>query len=145
VRFILLCYNFETPVKVFATAAYQDNDKENGVIRSLNAILWFKDGKMAKMDCSFDLTIRHFAEISGDKSSIRIDDFVMGKPKAEYTMTNGLFDKTIVPVDECIQESELIDCFSNGIDESWGEQTLKTQLVCDVLCKSAIEETPIEL
>ena len=132
------------PIKVFATATYQDNDKDNSVITSLDAILWFKDGKKAKLDCSFNVTIRHNAEIVGDKSAIRIDDFVMGTDKSEYTITNGLYERIKKSVDGCTQECDLIDCFANGIDNSWGIQTLKTQQVCDMLLKSAYEEKIIE-
>eukprot|EP01080_Neovahlkampfia_damariscottae_P011513 gene11513-4677_t len=144
VKFILHFYNWELPEQLFATGNYKNNDKNN-VLTGLNAILWFKNGRKAQFDISFEMSRRQIALVTGTKSSFRLDNFVTaGDGKMSYEIASGRnFIKH--EVDECVQEKNLIETFSNKISEEWGEQSLKTQIVIDSLEESATKESIISI
>lgn len=136
VKWISIFYEWDIPTKVFSECKYH----KNGSILSLNAILWYQDGKMAQLDCSFDMTFQQVGEVIGKNGSFIIDDFVL--PRTDKTKVfiykNG--EKSTLEFPDCIQETELIKIFSKGIGQSWSKESIVTQKILDIIFESTTQK-----
>jgi predicted dehydrogenase len=135
------------PTRVFATARYRDD-----VERSLSAILWFADDRIASFDCAFDTTFRKWMEIAGTEGSIVCDDFAnpWDVSKARFWVHDRQGKASQENFPGCVQEVRMIECFtdivrSERLEPEWVERTINTQIVCSAIDFSARTETLIEL
>ena len=111
--------------------------------------------RLARFQCSYCHPLRQWVEIVGDKGCIRIPDFVIGSPseaeveiETESTLNDleTLHRRTLerLVVENCIQEAEMIECFSriaagiDPIDSQWPRWAIETQRVTDAIMKSAV-------
>ena len=110
--------------------------------------------RLARFQCSYCHPLRQWVEIVGDGGCIRIPDFVIGSPseaeveiETESTLNEleTLHRRTLerIVVENCIQEAEMIECFSriaagiDPIDSQWPRWAIETQRVTDAIMNSA--------
>jgi predicted dehydrogenase len=135
------------PEHIVATARFH-----NGVDMGLSTILTFKDGLQATFDCAFDTCFRNWLEVAGTTHSLVCDDFVqpVSDDKTRFWIHDekGKSEEFRVPGKN--QIVYLIEDFcalaaSGKPDYSWGEHSLKTQQLCDLILKSATTGQAIKL
>ena len=110
--------------------------------------------RLARFQCSYCHPLRQWVEIVGDEGCIRIPDFVIGSPseaEVEFETQSTLNDLETIHrrtferfvVENCIQEVEMIECFSriaagiDPIDSQWPRWAIETQRVTDAIMSSA--------
>ena len=135
------------PSRVWATArTFQD------VEVNLSGFLWFDGDGVAAFDCGFDTVPRKWFEIAGTQGSLVCDDFVHpndeSKPRYWAHDAAGASTEHVVP--DTAHEVRMIECFSEivrsgELDDSWPNQSLRVQRVCDALDRSARRGEPVEL
>jgi predicted dehydrogenase len=138
VRAILWAFG-DLPTRVFGTA----HDKV-GVEFNLSGLLWFANERMASFDCGFNTGSRKWFEVAGTKGSLICDDFtVPWKAEVARFWVHGTSGKDAEHrIEECIQEVEMIERFSNivqtgQLDAHWPSVAVDTMRVCDALLESA--------
>ena len=138
VRAILWAFG-DLPTQVFGTA----HDKV-GVEFNLSGLLWFANERMASFDCGFNTGSRKWFEVAGTKGSLICDDFtVPWKAEVARFWVHGTGGKDAEHrIEECIQEVEMIERFSNivqtgQLDAHWPSVAVDTMRVCDALLESA--------
>jgi xylose dehydrogenase (NAD/NADP) len=151
---ILFFFNDELPIKVWATADYKNNDKENGVIVRCDGILWFSHNRKASFDCSFIDCFKQDAEYMSYNSIVRINDFVIANEDvgASYTVCDGEGKEVAFSVNPHVQHVHLFNTFASLAQSptspealSWGERTYRNMKVLDAIYQSAYEEKPVNL
>ena len=144
VRAIL--WTFEaTPTQVFATARYT-----NGVDFNLSGMLWFEEDRLATLDCGFDTAHRKWFEIAGTEASLVCDDFTVPTTEESSRFWIHGTDNEKHEIGHCIQEINMIECFSNivingSIETQWSDIAVKTMTICDALQQSARTEKVVVL
>ena len=110
--------------------------------------------RLARFHCSFRHPLRQWVEIVGDEGCLRMPDFVIGSPteaeiqiETESSLTEGdaaqRCTRERLVVEDCVQEAEMIECFSriaagmNPVDPQWSQWALDTQRVTDAIMSSA--------
>lgn len=110
--------------------------------------------RIARFQCSFRHPLRQWVEIVGKNAAMWMHDFVIGSPteavldiETESSLTEGdaahecHHERVVVP--DCVQEAEMIECFSRiaagmePIDPRWPRWALDTQRVIDGIMSSA--------
>jgi len=149
----------EKPYKVFSTAVFTGDDKEHGVPNRLNAMLYFKDNKIAKFECSFDAKFEQWFEITGTAASLWCWDFCQPYLSLEATNTTSKYlagyevrkQLTITPFTmesrhelNMIKEMERI-IKSGVLENRWFEETLMNQEIIDAILESAMTEKMVIL
>ncbi|MCG9129863.1 Gfo/Idh/MocA family oxidoreductase [Candidatus Poribacteria bacterium] len=144
VRAILWAFE-ETPTQVYATARYT-----NDVDFNLSAILWFRDDRIATMDCGFDTALRKWFEIAGTKASLVCDDFTVptNEESSRFWIHGNTNEK--YEIGKSIQEINMIEHFSNivingTLESYWTKIAVETMSVCDALRKSAQTDKIVKL
>lgn len=150
-RFTLWAYGFEMPE--FVRCDYVDKTEE-GVPLQLLASMRFSGGRSAAFDASFKACLRQWAEVAGEKASLSLNDFVVGKSETslEWSVTTGgISDKAITFPQEVAAKSivgatqahtSLVECMSRlvaggKLDDSWPKVALQTQQLLVALDASA--------
>lgn len=147
IRFALWVFNWELPVAVYATARKRNDGK---VPIDCIARLEFSNDRVAFFDCSFINAFRQTAEVSSDRSVMRLDDFVIARsaescfyevvnnPGLSKTHCSVVGDAARVEVKNCCQEAEMWADFSKlvSIPEArpssyWPKICYLTQVVLD--------------
>jgi predicted dehydrogenase len=165
IRFALWVMKYQMPLRVSARMLSQAGraDSSSPVPTEFSAELFFSDGISANFYCSFITETQQWADISGSKGRIHVNDFVVPYYANEigYTVANGALyqkscsfhmeeraHKVTIPEysdgSENSQETNLFRNFSNLVlsgkhDKSWSEIAMKTQIVMDASLKSAHE------
>jgi hypothetical protein len=110
--------------------------------------------RIAHFQCSFIHPLRQWVEIVGDEGCLRMQDFVIGSPteaeievETESGLTEGdaahRWNRERIVVRDCVQEAEMIECFSriatgsDPIDPQWPRWAMDTQKVTDAVMSSA--------
>jgi predicted dehydrogenase len=171
IRFTLWTMNYQLPTQVsarlLATAARADSPAQ--VPLEFSAELLFPDGVSASFYCSFQTENQQWANISGTKGHIQVDDFVLPffGDEVRFDVTNSAFQVSgcdfamerrtrTVALSEysnshpTAQETNLFRTFSELVtsgrrDPHWGEIALATQKVLDACWKSARSEQSVHL
>ncbi|MBX7102894.1 MAG: Gfo/Idh/MocA family oxidoreductase [Gemmataceae bacterium] len=133
------------PVRVFATASYW-----NGVDSSLTAILWFQEGRVATMDCGFDLPLRQSLSITGTEGAIRIPQMWLPDEESAFEVYDreGACELIACPCRSQIvcMLDDFADAVQNGRNPLPGaDESARTLRVMDAIAQSAREERPVEL
>jgi predicted dehydrogenase len=133
------------PARVYATAEFR-----NGVDVSMQALLWFADGRTASFDCGFTMPYRGWLEITGTTGVVRVPGMWLPPRRAVFeTHRDGL------PIAETIVEGEdqierMIDNFSQNIRDGTPvhpspDEAVRTLRVLDALARSARENRLVEV
>ncbi|EKX48165.1 hypothetical protein GUITHDRAFT_106240 [Guillardia theta CCMP2712] len=144
--------------QVYAVAHKRNSE---GVIKSLNATLFYDDGRFASLDCGFDTNCRQTLEIAGTKSSIRLDDFVLNasEESSSFIVNTSAFKDSGMIVEQtsskheaggCCQEVRMVECMSKivrtrQLEDYWPKIALQTQRTIDAIMKSAESGQPVKL
>jgi len=163
IRFALGILDWELPTKVTGhmLSEYRPPDGSAPVPTDFAAELFFANGVSAGFYCSFLAEIQQWANLAGTKGSIHVPDFVLPRYGAElvFDVSNPVFNVTGCDFNmeehvrrcavreysnsaENAQETNMFRHFSELVlsgqrDDSWGEISLKTQLVLDACLQSA--------
>lgn len=146
VRGILWAFE-EMPHAVYARASYG-----NGVDMELSGMFSFSDNRTAAMDCGFSMQGRRWLELAGTEAALGMDDFVLplSTEESSYWISTGKGYREQVGFGPCIQEVEMIEAFSEcvqqqTIEKSWIQDALDTTKVCCALAESAESGRVVEL
>ena len=145
VRFALWTMNWQTPRRVEGRILAHAGGTRAGVPVAFSGELHFDGGVTSGFYCSFETPFRQWAEISGAKGWLRLDDFVVPKAGAESSYE---VNHHPVPSDGsagqpvAAQETNMIRNFaeqarSGRLNEDWPDWSLKTQRVMDAAMASA--------
>ena len=149
IRFTLWAYNYELPSSVSCT--YIDRTDE-GVPTHAIAQMRFEGGRTASFMCSFKTGRRDNAEVFGERMSLSLEDFVVTSAldTVEYKLVKTGFGPKAetFPVEfknqeihGGVQHVALVEAFCkivlSGLDETWPEHALGTQIVLDAMVLSA--------
>lgn len=171
IRIALWTMNFEMPVSVMGRMIRETgrSDSPDSVPVSFSAEMTFAGGATASYYCSFETELQQWANISGTKGLVSMNDFVVPCEGAEAVFqveqlaaVNDLCNFYMeehtnrVAVHEhgashvSAQETGLFRTFSSLVlsgktDSYWPEVALKTQQVLDACLLSAREKREIEL
>ncbi|MEQ8785617.1 MAG: Gfo/Idh/MocA family oxidoreductase [Pirellulaceae bacterium] len=135
------------PERVWATGRYV-----NDVDVSLSAVLWFPGDRVASFDCAFDLMLRKWFEIAGNRGSLVCDDFPrawnIDKPRFWIHGGEGKASEHVAA--PLVQEVCMIEAFTRGIrsgtlNEDWPRQAVDVQRVCDALDRAARSGSVVNL
>ena len=162
-RFALWVMNYQMPLRVsgrMLTEAKRD-DSNSAVPTEFSGDLFFENGVSASFYCSFLTETQQWANISGNKGYVYVNDFVVPYfgNETSFTVTNGCLNQRScdfhmedhtrrIAVPEYSQgwvnsqETNLFRNFSHlvlsgKIDPVWSEIALKTQRVVDACLLSA--------
>jgi predicted dehydrogenase len=171
IRFILWAMNFQLPQRVTGhlLATHCRPDSILPVPTDFSGELFFPGGVSAAFYCSFVAETQQWANISGTKGYLHVDDFVLPWYGSElgFEVTRPLYDvrgcdfnmqsrSRRVIVNEYSnsfapsQESNMFRTFashvlSGQVDQRWGEIAMKTQQVLDACLASASNGTAVSL
>lgn len=163
IRFSLWAMNYQMPERVqgHLLGEVKRSDSQASVPTDFSGELYFANGISAGFYCSFNTGTQQWANISGTKGYIHLQDFVVGNYGNEMalTVTNAGLTQNVcdfnmedhtrrVTIPEYSngwinsQETNLFRNFSDlvlgqKIDSIWSEIALKTQKVMDACLKSA--------
>ncbi|HVU08726.1 MAG TPA: Gfo/Idh/MocA family oxidoreductase [Verrucomicrobiae bacterium] len=149
-RFALWAMNWKLPREVRATILSERRARKNlaPVPVDFSAELIFDDRTSVSFYCSFIAQYQNWAQISGDRGQLRVDDFVhsTGDPEPVFHL-NQKEIRTKYPRNfpkDLAQATAMIRNFSNQIhsgklNDEWPMWALKTQKVLDACLKSALK------
>jgi predicted dehydrogenase len=163
IRLALWIMKEQTPEKVAGRilSRHGRDDSEQQVPIEFSGELFFSGGVSSSFYCSFITENQQWANVSGAKGSVYLEDFVLPFYGCEsaFTVSQPVFRahgcefnmeghtrRYAVPEfsdgKPNSQESNMIRTFANivcsgKLEPAWGEQALKTQLVLDACLKSA--------
>jgi predicted dehydrogenase len=166
IRFSLWVMNYQMPERVSGRLLHQHGrgDSRQPVPTEFSGELFFRDGVSASFYCSFRTQLSQWADVSGSKGYIRLNDFVVpyfGCESAFETHNSVLRMRGCEynVEDHCrrfaaaeysngapnAQETNMIRAFadivvSRKLEPKWGEIALQTQQVVDACMRSAREE-----
>jgi len=166
IRLILWAVNYEMPERVSARLLTEGkrDDSPAAVPLEFSGELFFKGGISSTFYCSFITENQQWANFSGNKGYVQLNDFVLPfyGPESSFEVNNTAFD-----VDGCnfhmkqyptrhtvkeysdgmpgSQESRMIETFSalalsGEPDPHWPEIALKTQQVMDACLAAAASD-----
>ncbi|KAL0485616.1 oxidoreductase [Acrasis kona] len=147
IRKSLWAFDYELPVSVIATASI---DKQTGAIMDVDAILQFSNDRSAVFTNSMRESNRQWVDLISEEQCIHVDRFVgpakrNGRNECSYTVENKGDADTLetIDVEECKQETEVINDFSKEAREPlgesalrWGDESEKTMIVLDAVYES---------
>ena len=171
IRFALWTMKFEMPNSVSARILTERKraDSPQPVPLEFSAELHFSNDVTANFYCSFITYHQQWANISGDRGYIQINDFVLPyeAPETSFDISNAEFivdgcdfsmknSRRTVNVKESgssttdSQETQLFKTFSGivnsgKIDNRWADYALRTQIVLDTCLQSARDEAPLQI
>jgi predicted dehydrogenase len=171
IRFALWVMKERLPEKVAGRILNRHgrNDSEQQVPVEFSGELFFPDGVSGSFYCSFVAENQQWANVSGAKGAVHLQDFVLpfygcelafGVSKPVFRVQGCEFNmqgherRYAVPEfsdgKPSSQESNMIRTFANivasgKLEPAWGEQALKTQLVLDACLKSARDDGKLTL
>lgn len=150
----LLAMDWELPVSVQASA---ERLPATGAIIAAQALMTFKDGRTGSFTLSFSTGFRQSLEITGEKATLVVDDFVITKewgpdppgrtpPRTRregYLITDGLNVLLTRSFDTVVQEEIMIRDFvaaaaDKGLREKWAREALLTQTLLDMVHKAIV-------
>jgi predicted dehydrogenase len=166
IRFALWAMNWEIPQSVTGKflSVYEREDSPNPVPTEFSGELFFANGASSSFYCSFITENQQWANVSGSKGYLHIDDFVLPfhgpqttfeQYQSEFVINGSNFNmekkSTLIPTEENgdgaadSQESNLYRNFSNQIlsgklNPLWPQIALMTQRVSDACIQSARED-----
>ena len=137
----------DMPNKVLARAKWH-----NDVDVRMNAFLWFDGDRMLTIECGFDTVRRRWFEIAGAKKNLVCDDFTRpwkpDKPRFWIHDDNGIATEHLIPhqpQEECMVEAFCKLIRDKQVQHPWADLSLKTQIVCDALDKSARTDAAVDI
>mmetsp|Transcript_2595 Transcript_2595/g.6638 ORF Transcript_2595/g.6638 Transcript_2595/m.6638 type:complete len:492 (+) Transcript_2595:73-1548(+) len=153
-RMILWTYNFDQPEAVSCNFIGETSE---GVPTRVIATLKFSNERTAMLDCSFSHSWRQWVEVTSEKKSLRIEDFVIcGKlDSVEFsTMEGKVSDKALTISTEVSnkeslparpQHTLLVEKMSSiaqsgELEDKWPEYSKQTQLLLMALVSSARQQ-----
>lgn len=163
IRFSLFAMNEQLPERVSGRilSRHGRRDSKNPVNIAFSGELFYPEGTTAGFHCSFNTENHQWASISGDKGSLRVDDFVLpffgcessfelSKPffrvnGCDFNMEARRREVAIPEYSNSApdsQETRMIRTFadlalSSKPDDRWAEQALRTQQVLEACLQSA--------
>jgi len=166
IRFILCMMDFALPTQVsgrrLQTAKRPDSSAEVPI--EFSGEMFFENGVTASLYCAFITEHQQWANVSGTRGNIQINDFVLPFYGSELTFEVCQATYEVQGCDFCMQpgrqavhvneysnsmansqEAKMVHRFSQhvitgNIDRNWGDVALKTQSVLDALLKSSQHE-----
>ncbi len=171
IRFALWTMKFEMPHTVSARILTERkrHDSPQHVPLEFSAELQFSNQVSANFYCSFITHHQQWANVSGDRGYIQVNDFVLPYQAAEtsFDISNAEFvvdgcdfsmknRRRTVQVHESgnstadSQETQLFKTFSEivksgKVDDRWADYALRTQIVLDACLQSARDESPLQI
>jgi xylose dehydrogenase (NAD/NADP) len=116
---------------------------------SMNALLWFADGRTASFDCGFTLPLRQHLEITGSKGVITVAKMWLPDAQAGYDVqVNDQVEQRACPCPS--QIVCMLDDFAAAVQENRDpqphpRQAVATLRVLDALAKSARENREVDV
>jgi predicted dehydrogenase len=162
-RFTLWVMKYQMPERVAGHTLFEHGSGAKPVPVEFSGELFFPGGVGASFYCSFRTENQQWANVSGTKGSVALDDFVLPFYGAEssfevnrpfFRVSGCTFNMESHPQRYAVreysegapgaQEVNMIHHFSNiattgQLEPAWGEIALKTQLVLDACLHSARE------
>jgi predicted dehydrogenase len=171
IRFALWVMDYELPVRVSARTLAEKGraDSPSPVPTEASGELLFRGGVSSSFYCSFRTGHQQWANVSGTKGAVHVQDFVLPffGDETRFEVTNSVFEidgcdfdmhrrvrRVAVPEHgnrhSTAQEAQLFRTFSNLVlanerDARWADVALKTQIVLDACRRSAREGREVDL
>ena len=169
IRYILWSLNYQMPARVEATVLTERHRQgsPSAVPIEFSAELFFGDGVSASFYCSFITENQQWANISGTKGYLHVNDFVLPYKgdeatfevsnadfvmnQCDFEMLNHRRTETVQEAGNSALNSEETNVFRNfnelvlggTPDQKWAEISLKTQQVMDQCLMVAREKSAV--
>ena len=137
----------DVPLRVYATGEYH-----RGVDINAAVMMWFSNQRTAAFDCGFDMGLRKWFEVAGEKGNLVCDDFLapnnIDAPRYWTHCESGNSETHLS--EGVVQQTEMVQRFceivcEGTVEERWFRESLDTQRVVDALLKSLEQNREVEV